>query len=228
MENNTKIMTSLAINSDQSFDHRGQTVIDTSIIDRPSQELIHAVGQRRWIYVPDNSGSMNEMCENACTKIMALIYGLVQSIGVAARLMPDGEIALISFNSKATTVCDFVNIEEGYSQLIDATQSLKAGGNTNIPRALEAALSLLGKDAGPNDTIILMTDGHGGNGVPVAEKIKKLGVTIKVMGFGKKPSDVNETMLKKVASVADGKPLYTFDTDKRGFTKTMIENTVTQ
>lgn len=225
MKNKTNTMTGLNLNPDYNFDPAGQTFVDTSILDQ--QVPIHTADKPRLLYSMDESSSMAEKCEPACSKIQAARHGLVRSIGTAAKSMPEGEIALIGFNSKATTICDFVNVEEGYSKLIDAAKSLKANGNTNIPRALQAALDLLGKNAGSNDTIILMTDGHGGNGVPVAEKIKSRGVTIKVMGFGMKPSDVNEEMLRKVASVNNGKPLYEFVTDQQSFTRTMINNTIT-
>lgn len=67
--------------------------------------------------------------------------------------------------------------------------------------------------------IIMLTDGgHNGGGSPVkvAERLKKRGVTIECIGIAGNPSDVDEAMLRKIASIdRHGNPMYCFigDTD---------------
>ncbi len=59
----------------------------------------------------------------------------------------------------------------------------------------------------------MLTDGQGGEPLATAERLKSRGVVIDVIGVGKTPSDVNEPLLKKVASNIQGELHYRFIKD---------------
>lgn len=52
--------------------------------------------------------------------------------------------------------------------------------------------------------IILLTDGQGGYPLQTAESLKQRGVVIDAIGVGDQPSDVDEKLLRAVASVVQG------------------------
>lgn len=194
---------------------------DTSILNTLSESGPSTVQPGRIIYDIDVSDSMGIECEPQYTKLDSAKHALISSFGIAARSMPSYEVALITFNSNAQRVCDFVNIEQGYKQLVQATKNLIHCGGTNIPLALDAAFNLFGANISSKDTLILMSDGCGGDGTAIAKKLKDLGVTIKVVGFSSGSKyDLDELMLKDIASVQEGKILYKFASNKASLTKT--------
>ncbi len=79
-------------------------------------------------------------------------------------------------------------------------------------------------DSGHLKRIILLTDGdhnQGGNPVNTANRLKKAGVIIDCIGIGGSPRDVNETLLKQIASQnPDGSPRYWFIGDQEKLVKT--------
>ena len=71
--------------------------------------------------------------------------------------------------------------------------------------------------------IVMLTDGeHNGDGFPVkvAKRLKDAGVIIECIGIAGKRKDVDEIMLKKIASIDDnGKPRYCFIKDSSDLIK---------
>ncbi len=203
---------------------KSQGHVDTSILDTITEKNVSVPMIGRTIYCIDTSSSMKWKCGQH-TKIDSVSYALISSFGIAARSMPGNEVALITFDSYSKTVCGFVNIEQGYQQLVKTAKSMTAQGGTSIPNALQTALDLFGNNISSNDTLILMSDGQGGNGVPLANELKGHGVTIKVVGFGGDNANLDEAMLKKMASVQDGKVLYEFASNRNSLTKTFADYT---
>ena len=61
----------------------------------------------------------------------------------------------------------------------------------------------------------MLTDGHGGDPLRTSEELKAAGVIIDVVGIGPTSSDVNEDLLKQLASVVEGELRYRFIKDHR-------------
>ncbi len=80
--------------------------------------------------------------------------------------------------------------------------------------------SSAGVDGDLTRRIIMLTDGeHNGDGNPVriAGRLKKAGVVIECIGIAGSPEDVDEAMLKRIASRDEtGKPRYCFIGDTTG------------
>jgi len=75
--------------------------------------------------------------------------------------------------------------------------------------------------------IVVLTDGHhneGPNPLPIATQLKSDGVAIECIGIGGEPSDVEESLLKQMASTdPDGRQLYWFISDRAGLIRKFRE-----
>ncbi|OHB49692.1 MAG: hypothetical protein A2Y10_05920 [Planctomycetes bacterium GWF2_41_51] len=123
---------------------------------------------------------------------------------------PDDRIGLISFNDTAEIVLELTPIKQ--IELVKKhLKQLKATGGTDIAEGLKDAEKIFaGSYCGEIQRlkrILLLTDGHGGNPVTIAKRLKNQTVLIEVIGIGGDPSAVNEELLRKVAT-----------TDLNGFT----------
>jgi hypothetical protein len=78
---------------------------------------------------------------------------------------------------------------------------------------LEAERALGVPRSGIVQRVVMLTDGQGGEPLTTAERLKSCGVVIDVIGVGDSPSNVNEPLLKKVASFIDGELHYRFIKD---------------
>ena len=169
---------------------------------------------------------MSEMCDPQTSKLQAAKYACIMAMNALAFSSPNAQVAIISFNSKARIISPFIGVSQDYEQLFADIQNLTAGGNTNISHALETAWQLFGQSfSTPNDHLILLTDGHGGDATCIADQIKSLGVTIQTIGFGKNPSCVDENNLRQIASMENGRPLYKFTDNKKKLTRTVVQAT---
>lgn len=161
--------------------------------------------------VNDKSGSMATSDCNP-SRIEAGKIAAEQYIRRRAQLSPGDQVGLISFDSRAEVVLGLTSISDT-STIMRHLRSLKAGGGTDINQGLKAAEQVLFNYHWPNiprnrfKRILLLTDGHGGNPIRTAKRLKAKGVLIEAIGIGGDPSAVDEKLLKKVAT-----------TDSNGFT----------
>lgn len=130
---------------------------------------------------------------------------------------PDDRVAVIGFSQRAEIVQGLTEVSQPHL-ITHALGRLSARGNTSIGSGLASAEEAL-KQARPQAVrrIILYTDGRNNEPPdprPVAEKLKQAGVVIFAVGIGGCPGDVDEALLKKIASEIQGKPAYRFIADK--------------
>ena len=59
----------------------------------------------------------------------------------------------------------------------------------------------------------MLSDGHGGGATKAANALKVKGAILETIGVGRHPSEVDESTLRGIASVLDGKVLYRFLSD---------------
>jgi hypothetical protein len=101
--------------------------------------------------------------------------------------------------------------------ILDALAGLSADGGTNLASGLEAVADIFENEPVSNRArhAILQTDGRGGEPLVVAIKLREeLGVVIDVVGIGGSPSEVNEALLRQVATTEpDGSNHYRFVKD---------------
>lgn len=157
------------------------------------------------VFVIDDSGSMNEH-DIFPSRLYAAQQANKTFVQTRAGLCAADRVAVIAFNRKAQTVLPFTWIQDT-EQIFQAIDQISAGGGTCLEAGLKKAGSLFTANRaghGPRgQRILLLTDGHGGNPVNVAAALKRAGVLIEVIGIGGNPSEVNESVLKKVATTDD-------------------------
>lgn len=158
----------------------------------------------------DRSGSMGASCgrvdrlEAAKEAILSLIKTMIHS-------STDYRLSVIAFDDEAQLILPLTSCSNNSRGIRQALQSITVGGGTDLKTPLVMANALLPAEG--QHHAILLSDGHGGNPIRAARRLKDRGVIIETIGVGNFPSEVDEPILKKIASVVDGRMLYRFLTD---------------
>jgi Mg-chelatase subunit ChlD len=154
------------------------------------------------------------------SRLAASQKALEQYIKARLAISPADRVAVVSFAISARIEMPLTSISKAQS-IIDAVMKLKGDGGTDITPGIGTARRIL-NDAMTNNggrrlqRILLHTDGRGGSPFSIANEAKSRGVLIDVVGIGGKPSAVDESLLRRVATTdADGFTHYWFikDTD---------------
>jgi Mg-chelatase subunit ChlD len=158
------------------------------------------------VLVLDRSGSMASYMGTK-TRLDGAKEAAIAVINV---LMSYDRVAVVSFDNLAS-----INIQltSDFEKAKNEIQKITTGGTTSFGAGLSSAINEL-KSRGSKDhiwAIIFMSDGWHNTDPPpdpyVAE-CKNLGVPIYTVGLGQYPTDVNEQLLKWMASETGGKYLF--------------------
>ncbi|MBI9018555.1 MAG: VWA domain-containing protein [Phycisphaerae bacterium] len=172
----------------------------------------------------DVSGSMDLEYDCNLTKIQAACRAAITLIMEKARIDSNDEVGLVTFNHQANCIFPPAPLETNKQDLIKTIQNLYSDGGTDQGLALQCAGNTFNWNRpGVVRRIELLTDGDGGNPIPVADKLKKNGVIIDVIGVGDDPSNVNEAELKEVASIIEGQRRYRFIKDSQNLMHTFTQ-----
>lgn len=165
--------------------------------------------------VLDVSGSMGNP-DYPPTRIDGGINASTEYVDTRIEQCPNDRISVVSFNSTAQIVLPLTPITDKKT-IIGAMRNLTAGGGTDIAEGLKAAAEIFDKEPKSNRQrhIIVLTDGHGGRPLKIAGKLKtEYGAVINVVGIAASCGDVNESLLRKVATTdPDGFCHYRFIKD---------------
>jgi Mg-chelatase subunit ChlD len=188
---------------------------DSATLVGPRTMLAPGAQQREHLlFVGDVSGSMDEPLDARTNKLDAAKQAMVNTILQKFGLDPEDQIGLITFNDHAKLAHSLQPLREGKTSLTQAVQQLVADDGTDINAGLRLAKRhFRWGDHGVVRRIVLMTDGHGGEPLATAEELKSRGVIIDVVGIGPSPDEVNEPLLKQVASTVQGELRYRFIKD---------------
>lgn len=168
------------------------------------------------LVVNDISSSMEEELDPGVTKIEGSTRASINLVLNKYQIDPADRIGLVAFNQDAYTVLDLCPVGANKAAMIQELQALQPGGGTDINKGIVAASDAHDWDGDDRvRRIVLLTDGHGGHPIRTAESLKKRGVVIDVIGIGPSPGEVNEKLLKKMASVIQGQLRYRFIKDHR-------------
>jgi len=128
---------------------------------------------------------------------------------------PDALVAVVAYGCSARTVCNLTPARE-LSNIHCAIDQIDIMGSTNMRAGVKKALRLLGRHRCRMCQVVLLSDGHNTGGSPrnVAGELREFAV-IECVGIGGRPDDVDETLLKALASAgSDGTPRYRWIGDK--------------
>jgi Ca-activated chloride channel family protein len=129
---------------------------------------------------------------------------------------PESRVSVVSYGDSVSVTCDGLSVSEDYESIMKSIEKIRLSGSTDIGKALAKARELL-KSGTAQSQVVLLTDGeHNGRTDPVevARKLKKRSVKIDCVGIGGRPGNVNERLMKKIASRDEnGQPCYHFIKD---------------
>jgi Ca-activated chloride channel family protein len=127
---------------------------------------------------------------------------------------PKDLVGLVAFSANARVIAPPLPVGEHSSRLREAVKSLSTSSSTNIAAGLKLARREIGRLRHPRKPrILLFTDGHsntGPNPETEASEVKKAGIQLDIIGIGGSPDEVNEPMLKRMASIVGGERRYWF------------------
>ncbi len=164
-----------------------------------------------FVIIIDVSGSMLSKC-GLVYRLRAAQRAVLGMFDARIQLGFDDEVVLIAFNDQAWVALPLTRCREHRKEIWRAVNSLAAEGGTDLKAPL-VRLGQLNLPPGACVHAVLLSDGHGGNPIRAARALKEAGVIIETVGVGNDPSEVDEDVMKKVASVLDGRILYRFLTD---------------
>jgi uncharacterized protein YegL len=193
-------------------------LLETKAVNKSYLLTVCYAGQPRdTVIVQDVSWSMG-ISDYLPTRLAGGIQAAIEYINTRAEHCPNDRIAVVSFSHTARVVVALSSIA-AKEKIIKAVRRLSAGGGTDIAEGLKKASEIFQDQlVCTNDRqIILLTDGHGGHPVGMANRLKdKCNVVIDVVGIGGSPCDVNVSLLRKVATTdPDGLNHYRFIRDSK-------------
>lgn len=178
--------------------------------------VTHTPPREDLILVLDCSPSMEEAFDGGQTKLQAAQNAACQMVCVRRKTAPSDRIGIVRFWGNADVVAPLTPVGTGGRDLLRAVQHIEYGDDTDLAEGLTEAGDLFDWDA--HDTqrrIVLLTDGMGGNPVPIADRLKAKDVVIEVIGVaaGRGAHELDEPLLRRVASTVAGQLKYAFIRD---------------
>ena len=128
---------------------------------------------------------------------------------------PDATVAVVAYGDTAALLRELTPARR-LNELTRAIESISGMGCTNITAAHETAWNLLKTSQGLGQ-VVLLTDGchnTGPDARPISDRLREFAV-IECVGIGGSPSDVDEELLRYIASpYPDGSKRYRWIGDK--------------
>lgn len=190
-----------------------QTITENSIKDNERDPI-------NIVIVVDNSGSMQEICnnKNATEQMNFTRLDLVKQIIriIIKALGQNDKVSLIKFNTSATimTGSSFIPVNSGNKQILnEKLDEITANGGTNIWDALRVSVDMISNNKCTNDKkthILLFTDGESNQDPPrgiiptfkdYITKFNDLNITLNTFGFG---YDINSSLLFELSELKNG------------------------
>jgi len=161
----------------------------------------------------DHSGSMS--CRDySPSRLQAAKDAAVEYVMTLAKQKTQHQIAVISFGDDAKVVVPLTAVDN-CQIIVNGIRSISINGCTNIAAGLTRAAELLAKCSDKHCLIVLLTDGYGSCNLSIPKKLKgDYKATIDVIGIGGSPKDVDESLLRRIATTdPDGTNHYRFIKD---------------
>jgi Mg-chelatase subunit ChlD len=133
-------------------------------------------------------------------------------LDAARRNNPNQLVGVTSFSGRAREEASPTVVGREYSALKRALDGMSCDSSTNIEAGLNLARKAIKRAGAAVNSIVLLTDGepNEGNAEAAAKRVKSNGIELNIIGIGGSPADVNEPLLKQMASVVDGERRYWF------------------
>ena len=133
---------------------------------------------------------------------------------------PEAKVAIVAYSDDADLICDLSPVTN-YRELERNIDSIYTMGATNITAGLEMTYDLI-KNIRSLAQVVVLSDGYHNTGAEpksISDKLRKSAI-IECVGIGGSPIDVDEELLKYIASsYPDGKKRYRWIGDKERLVK---------
>ena len=133
---------------------------------------------------------------------------------------PEARIALVAYGGHATVLCPLTPVAR-LEELLAHIGQIRVVDSTNITDGAQKAANTLARARGIGQ-VVLLTDGHHNKGPRpqrIASTLKQHAV-IECVGIGGRPRDVQEALLRDIASAyPDGRKRYRWIGDKERLVK---------
>lgn len=189
-----------------------QNCLQREMDKREAREKARAASACDAILVLDNSGSMEDT-DWKPSRIAGAQEAALAYVDRLAAEQPTAHVAIVGYADIATISCSLTLViqREKFVKKLHSSD-MEPFGSTNITAGLEEAhVILLKRKHTPPTQVVLLTDGdHNEGRCPneIAAKLRKI-ATLECVGIGGRPDDVNEDLLKDIASKnKDGSPRY--------------------
>ena len=164
-------------------------------------------GSRDCVLVIDASGSMFDD-DWPPTRLDAAKDAAMAFAKRLSTEQPFSRIGIVAFGCKSRVVCRLTATRE-FGKISRKIDQIEIEGSTNMYAGLKAALDLP-KDRNRTCQVVLLTDGQNTGKEPdkLAERLKQFAI-VECVGIGGSPRDVDEPLLRKIASAyPDGSKRY--------------------
>lgn len=192
------------------------------LFEKPKVEEVSNQLKQQIVFVIDVSGSMNdegwtaEHSPNSVTKLDCAKDALRLFVSERRKIRPNDVVSIVTYSTRAKIILSHINVSEE-NCILKHIQYLQPDDYTNMEEGLQFAYEVLKRLYAWNKIprrIILLTDGYtnvGGDGTVVADEIKSCNTIIDTIGIGKATSCVDESLLKRIASLDENNnPRYRF------------------
>ena len=177
-------------------------------------EALYAAESRISILVIDASISM-EQKDWPPSRLVAAQNAGITFVERLASEDPDARIAIVAYGEEAASLGG-LTVARKCGKLARRINSISVMGSTNITAGLEMAFNLL-QSSQCLGQVVLLTDGCNNTGPEphgISEKLKGKAI-IECVGIGGSPEDVDEELLRNIASPhPDGSKRYRWIGDK--------------
>ncbi|MFC1793569.1 VWA domain-containing protein [Planctomycetota bacterium] len=194
---------------------RSKAMIPAGIPGQGYQEPTRpSYGYRNSIIIIDVSPSM-ELRDWKPSRLDAALESAKTFVTRLYKEEPAAKVGIVTYHRKAETILGLTKVKD-YLYIQKAIDSIRTGSATNIGAGLAAAMSILGSHRGTNQVVLLSDGFHncGSDPRPIADRLKKHAV-IECVGIGGSPKNVDEKLLKYIASTRpDGSKRYRWIGDK--------------
>ena len=165
--------------------------------------------------VIDTSYSM-DATDYEPSRLAGAVRAASQFLKRRAESDPDAIVGVIAFCCRAKVAISSRPVKVNLPATLEALEGLSTGNATNIAAGISLARRQIREIAGARQPrVLLLTDGHstmGDDPLVVAGKIKADGIQLDIIGIGGSPDDVNEPVLKEMASIVNNERHYWFIT----------------
>ena len=167
--------------------------------------------------ITDASESMETTMQhgmNWISRFEAANQAVEHFIQIKSSMEPGTHISVVQFASEAVCVGEG-RVSEVKDTLIQNSKVRAVGGRTNMVEGFKRAVEVMDRFGAIANEIIFLTDGlnTGRDPMPIVRALKKQAVVLRTIGIGKSPFDVDDDLLRRMASDVDGERQYFFITD---------------